>query len=381
MLPTQPITPAPTNRMLHTIRYGRHFDDFVPGAIYQHPWDVTIDEGMLALFAASFQDALPTYASRRVATNLGFPDRPVHPIVLLNLGLSFSVHDVSEQAIAHLAYLSVRFPNACFPGDSVCAASSVIGMRPVSTGDKGVVHVRTELRNQNEQVVCSFERKALVRAGHLQNRPRQEEPAVREAMPFQDKLGRAPTNLLGPLPPHPTPGTFPTFWEDFAVGDVYAHEVGRTVSEAEHMQIATLCRNSHPLHFDEHYCQKHSFAKTRVVFGGVVLAWVLALSSRDIVGNAVWDMGLDDGAHPGGVFAGDTLYAASLVQATEEHGPDAGLVTLRTVGVKNLPARVLIERGDDLFTPEFGKTSGRVVEKVVEITRTLLVRKRATRAR
>jgi len=91
-------------------------------------------------------------------------------------------------------------------------------------------------------------------------------------------------------------------------------------------------------------------------------------------------MGLDDGAHPGGVFAGDTLYAASLVQAKEEHGPDAGLVTLRTVGVKNTPARVLIERGEDLFTPELGKTSGRVVEKAVEITRTLLVRKRASRA-
>lgn len=366
--------------MLHSIRYGRHFDDFVPGAIYQHPWDVTIDEGMLALFAASFQDALPTYASRRVATNLGFPDRPVHPLVLLNLGLSFSVHDVSEQAIAHLAYLSVRFPNACFPGDSVCAASSVIGMRPVSTGDKGVVHVRTELRNQKELVVCSFERKALVRAGHLQGRPRQENPVVIQAPVFQDEPARAPANLLGPLPPLPGIGSFPTFWDDFTVGDVYAHEVGRTVSEAEHMQIATLCRNSHPLHFDEHYCQKHSFAKTRVVFGGVVLAWVLALSSRDVAGNAVWDMGLDDGAHPGGVFAGDTLYAASLVQAKEDHGPDAGVVTLRTVGVKNTPARVLIERGEDLFTPELGKSSGRVVEKAVEITRTLLVRKRASRA-
>ena len=107
--------------MLHTIRYGRHYDDFVPGVVYEHPWEVTIDEGMLAFFAASFQDAIPTYASKRVAQILGFPDRPVHPLVLLNLGLSFSVHDVSEQAIAHLAYLSVRFPNACFPGDSVYA--------------------------------------------------------------------------------------------------------------------------------------------------------------------------------------------------------------------------------------------------------------------
>ena len=363
--------------MLHTIRYGRHYDDFVPGAVYQHPWDVTIDEGMLALFAASFQDAIPTYASRRVATNLGFADRPVHPLVLLNMGLSFSVHDVSEQAIAHLAYLSVRFPNACFPGDSVNASSIVIGMRPVSTGEKGVVHVRTELRNQKSEVVCSFERKALVRAGNLAERPRQDQRIVLASEPVHEEPARAPALLLGQLPPHPGLGTFPTYWDDFSVGDVYAHEVGRTVSEAEHMQLATLCRNSHPLHFDERYCQKHSFAKTRVVFGGLVLAWALALTSRDTAGNAVWDFGLDDGAHPSGVLAGDTLYAASLVLAKEDRGPDAGLVTLRIVGVKNTPARVLIERGADLFTPELGKSSGRVTEKAVEITRTLLVRKRA----
>ena len=185
-----------TIRMLHAIRYGRHYDDFVPGAIYQHPWEVTVDEGMLALFAASFQDAIPTYASRRVATNLGFSDRPIHPLVLLNLGLSFSVHDVSEQAIAHLAYLVVRFPNACFPGDSVSASSCVIGMRPVSTGEKGVVHVRTELRNQNGVVVCSFERKALVRAGHLAERPPQEHPTVVDINEVrQDEPPRAPSNF------------------------------------------------------------------------------------------------------------------------------------------------------------------------------------------
>ncbi len=33
--------------MLHTIRYGRRYDDFVTGAVYGHPWEVTIDEGVL----------------------------------------------------------------------------------------------------------------------------------------------------------------------------------------------------------------------------------------------------------------------------------------------------------------------------------------------
>ncbi len=367
--------------MLHTIRYGRLFDDFVPGAIYAHPWEVTIDEGMLAFFAASFQDAIPTYASRRAAQELGLRDRPVHPLLLLNLGLSFSVHDVSEQAIAHLGYMDVRFPNACYPGDTVVASSRVIGMRPVSTGDKGVVHVRTEVENQDGEVVCSFERKVLVRVGHVAERP--AIVAVGEEVALAS-VARAPASLLGGLGglgglgdwPPPGRAVFPTFWDDFEVGDVYAHQAGRTVSEAEHMQLTTLLRNSHPMHVDERYCQKSSFAKTRVVFGGLVLAWVLSLSSRDTAGNAVWDLGLDEGAHPSGVLAGDTLYAASSVVAKEERGKHAGIVVLRVIGLKNTPARVLLERGADLFSPELGKTEGRVPEKAVEITRTLLVRRR-----
>ncbi len=119
-----------------------------------------------------------------------------------------------------------------------------------------------------------------------------------------------------------------------------------------------------------------AFAKTRVVYGGLVLSWVLSLASRDTAGNAVWDLGLDDGAHPSGVLAGDTLYAATLVVAKEPRGPHAGSVTLRIVGLKNTPARPLLDKGMDLFTPELGKTTGKVTEKVVEITRTLLVRRR-----
>jgi 2-methylfumaryl-CoA hydratase len=360
--------------MIHTPRHGRHIDDFVPGAVYAHPWDVTIDEGMLAFFAASFQDATPTYASRAAAVALGLRDRPVHPILLLNLGLSFSVHDVSERAIAHLAYIDARFPNACYPGDTVRASSRVIGVKPVSTGDKGVVHVRTQLVTEAGVLVCSFERKALVRAGRVSGRPADPPHAV---VQHEEAPAHAPSVLLGELPPSERQGGFPTFWEDFTVGDVIVHDTGRTVSESEHMQLTTLVRNSHPLHVDEQYCQTGSFAKARVVYGGLVLAWVLALTSRDTAGNAVWDLGLDEGAHPSGVLAGDTLFAATKVLAKVPHGRNAGSVMLRIIGLKNAHALGLLERGMDLFSPELGKAEAqRVKEKVVEITRTLLVRRR-----
>jgi 2-methylfumaryl-CoA hydratase len=361
--------------MIHEPRYGRLLDDFVPGDVYAHPWEVTVDDGMIALFAASFQDAIPTYASRAAARALGFADRPVSPLLLLNLGLSFSVHDVSERAIAHLAYIDARFPEACYSRDTVRASSRVIAVKPVSSGDKGVVHVRTALVTDRGKLVCSFERKALVRSGKSSGRP--ADPPHDEVVPSDDPP-RLPAELRGEIAPPVRRGGFPVFWEDLEVGDVIVHAGGRTVSEAEHMALTTLARNSHPLHLDEHYCKTNSFARTRVVYGGLVLSWVLALTSRDTAGNAIWDLGLDDGAHPSGVLAGDTLFAATKVLAKEPLGPRAGKVTLRVVGLKNTPARPLLDKGLDLFTPELGKTDGKVAEKVVEITRTLLVRRRGS---
>lgn len=366
--------------MLHTPRYGRCLDDFEANAIYAHPWELTLDEGMLALFYASFQDALPTYASVSFARALGFRTRPVHPLLLLNLGIGFSVHDVSEQAIANIAYIGVHFPNACYVGDTVSARSCVVGIKPVSAGNKGVVHVRTELVNQDDAPVCVFERKALVRGGKNTQRPSAPPAFMGEGARMSLDAGRRyPAPLEERRGAIQKPGLFPMFYEDFTVGDVIAHEVGRTVSEAEHMQLTTLTRNSHPLHFDERYCQNGgSFAKTRVVFGGLVLSWVLSLSSRDTAGNAVWDEWLSEGAHPGGVVAGDTLFAASKVLSKEDIHEGLGRVTLRVVGLTNMPVKQWLEHRSeaDLFSAELGKADGKVKEKVVEITRTLLMRKR-----
>lgn len=355
-------------------RYGRKLDDFKAGETYAHPWDVTIDDGMIALFSACFLDATPTYASRAHAKALGFRDRPVHPLLLLNLGLSFSVHDVSEQAIAHLAYLDVRFPESCHVGDSVTASSKVLGVKPTSRGDKGVVHVRTLLQNEDGKIVCAFERKALVPAGKVEGRP--EEPPYRSSQPNIEELPRLPSPLRSGHISMPTrQGGFGGFFEDYHVGDIFAHDVGKTIGESEHMQMTYLVRNSHPLHFDEHYSKENSFAKTRIVYGGLVLSWVLSLASRDTTGNAIWDMGLDQGAHPSGVMAGDTLYAASQVLSKEDRG-NYGTVTFRVVGVKNVRSADLLAKGVDLFTPELGKKEGAVKEKVVEITRTVAMRKR-----
>ena len=360
-------------------KYGRLLDDFRIGDVYHHPWEVTIDDGLLAMFAASFLDPNPLYSSRRFARDLGFRDRVVHPLVLLNLALSFSVHDISEQAIAHLAYIDLKFPNAVYSGDTLSAFSEIFGVRISETKpDRGVVHLRTTGVNQDGLVVVSFERKALIPAGKLEGRAHPGVPPLnrdtKQSASDRHRQESAPSSLppelCGEFNVPAWPGRPLGLFEDFETGDVILHSIGHTVGESEHMQLTLLTRNSHPLHFDEVYCRERSFMKTRVVEGGLVFAWAASLASRDTTANALWEIGYDKGSHPNPVLGGDTLYAASLVLEKREHNDRAGSVRFKLVSVKNDAPATLLHRRVDLFEGKFD-------QKVFEIEREVLLPKRA----
>lgn len=365
-------------------KYGRLLEDFKVGDVYHHPWEVTIDDGMLAMFAASFLDPNPLYSSRRFARDLGFHDRVVHPLVLLNLALSFTVHDISEQAIAHLAYIDLKFPNAAYSGDALSVHSEILGVRvSESKPDRGVVHLRTTGVNQDGVVVVTLERKALIPTGKLEGRAHPErvrgatettesgsDSSSSEADSEEHRLKSAPQELGGEIKTPAWPGRPRGLFEDFDEGDVILHSIGHTVGESEHMQLTILTRNSHPLHFDEVYCREHSFTKTRVVEGGLVFAWAASLASRDTTANGLWELGYDSGSHPAPVLAGDTLYAASRVVEKRDHNQQAGIVRFKLIAVKNETPSSLIRRGVDLFEGKFD-------QRVFEIERAVLLPKRA----
>jgi len=364
-------------------KYGRLLDDFQVGDVYHHPWEVTIDDGMLALFAASFLDPNPLYSSRRFAQELGFKDRAVHPLVMLNLALSFTVHDISEQAIAHLAYIDLKFPHAAHSGDTLSVYSEILGIRvSESKPDRGVVHLRTTGVNQDGVVVVTFERKALIPTGKLEGRAHpdavvdgSDTPESRSDFSPSDANTRHRLHSTLPTLPSELAGAIKTpEWlgrprglvEDFEVGDVILHSIGHTVGESEHMQLTILTRNSHPLHFDEVYCRERSFTKTRVVEGGLVFAWAASLASRDTTANALWELGYDKGSHPNPVLGGDTLYAASRVIEKQNRDDQTGIVRFKLVAIKNERPATLIAAGLDLF-------DGRFDQKVFEIERTILI--------
>ena len=145
------------------------------------------------------------------------------------------------------------------------------------------------------------------------------------------------------------------FYEDLEVGETIVHPRGRTVSD-EHMMWTNFVLNTAQLHFNQKMCDDSpstTFNGRRVVYGGIVFAFVAGLASEETEENALAQLSYDEGRHLNPVFAGDTLFAEStIVSKTDSGQKNAGIVKILLRG-KN-------QRG----------------EIVLEITRELLVAKR-----
>ena len=152
-------------------------------------------------------------------------------------------------------------------------------------------------------------------------------------------------------------------YEDFTVGETIVHPRGRTVSD-EHMMWTNFVLNTAQLHFNQKMCDDSpgtTFNGRRVVYGGIVFAFVAGLASEETEENALAQLSYDEGRHLNPVFAGDTLFAESTVVSKTED--DRRLVNYPNAGVVKILLRGKNQRG----------------EIVLEITRELAVLKREFR--
>jgi acyl dehydratase len=124
------------------------------------------------------------------------------------------------------------------------------------------------------------------------------------------------------------------YFEDFAVGDVYQHRRGRTITEVDNSWFTQLTLNTNQMHYNAHYAEASTFGRL-LVNSGFTVALVLGLTVQDVSENAIANLGWEDIrlTHP--VFVGDTLYAESLVTDVRESAsrPYAGIVTCVSRGL------------------------------------------------
>lgn len=125
------------------------------------------------------------------------------------------------------------------------------------------------------------------------------------------------------------------YFEQFDVGQVFEHEIRRTVTEADNVWFCGATYNPAQIHIDAEYCKSTEFGQP-LVNSIFTLGLVVGLTVQDTtLGTTVANLGFTDIVFPKPVFAGDTIRAVTTVKDIRESKsrPNAGIVTFLHEGV------------------------------------------------
>lgn len=149
-------------------RFGRYYEDFNVGDIYEHRPGRTITETDNTWFTLLTMNTHPMHFDEEYAKHSEFGKTIVCSPLTVAIMVGQSVTDVSQKAIANLGWTDIKMTHPVFAGDTLTSESEVLGMRESkSRSDAGIVTVKTRGYNQHGTLVSEFERTILVaRKGH-----------------------------------------------------------------------------------------------------------------------------------------------------------------------------------------------------------------------
>lgn len=324
---------------------GNFFEDFALGQELVHSSPRTLTTGDAALYTALYGPRFALTSGATFAASMGMERMPLDPLIVFHTVFGKTVPEVSLNAVANLGYAACRFTAPVFPGDTLAARSTVVGLKANRDGRTGVVYVHTTGTNQDGIGVLDYVRWVMVR---------RREPAGSDASPVVPQLPTAvaaeelvvPAGLTG-VGYDPELAGGPHLWEDYEVGERIDHVDAMTVEEAEHMTATRLWHNTAKVHFNQHVEKDGRFGR-RIVYGGHVISIARALSFNGLA-NAQTILAINAGTHANPTFAGDTIYAWSeVLEKVELPGrADVGGLRTRLVAAKDLACSSHPLRGDD----------------------------------
>ncbi|MFC3173655.1 MaoC family dehydratase [Novosphingobium bradum] len=325
-----------TERYVHTPPEGNFFEDFAIGRQFLHPTPRTITEGDASLYIALTGARQPLPCSQPLAMAMGYRAAPLDDGLLFNMAFGKTVSDISANAVANLGYADLRFLEPVHAGDTLTARSEVIGLRPTSSGDNGVVYVRSSAFNQHGRPVLTWIRWVLVHA-------RARGGAVGEAVVPDLPERVEPADLRVPAITVDVAALVRAsgaarLWDDYAIGQRIDHAAGMTLDETDHTLATRLYQNGAKVHFDAQMMASTPHGR-RLVYGGHVISVCRALAFEGLE-NVIGMLAINGGSHRAPTFAGDTLYCFTEVldKFALPGRADLGGLRLRLVGIKNRPA-------------------------------------------
>ena len=314
---------------------GRFFEDFRLGETLAHATPRTLTDGDAALYMALHAPRQAPFSSAAFAAACGVSPAPLNPWLVFHTVFGKTVPDVSLNAVANLGYAEGRWLAPVHAGDTLSAASEVIGLKATSKGDAGVVYVRTTGVNGRGDAVLSYVRWVLVRKRDRDApNPPEHVPPLAAAVAAADL--RPPPGLDFTRYDWAAGGA-PHAWDDYAGGERIDHVAGMAVEEAEAQMATRLYQNTAKVHFNA-WERARDPSGRRLVYGGVVISTAAALAF-DGLQNAGWVLALNGGRHANPFFAGRTVFAWSEVldRAVLDAERRVGALRLRLVATADRP--------------------------------------------
>mgnify|MGYP001173005447 FL=1 len=148
--------------------YGRYYEDFVVGNIYEHRPGRTITQTDNIWFSLLTMNQHPLHIDEEFGKGTEFGKTLVLSPLTVSLMVGMSVSDISQKAIANLGWTDIVLPHPLYVGDTLYAESEVLEKRESkSRPNDGIVTVQTTGKNQDGTIVASYKRSALIpKKGH-----------------------------------------------------------------------------------------------------------------------------------------------------------------------------------------------------------------------
>ena len=151
-------------------RFGRYYEDFQLGDIYEHRPNRTLTETDNTWFTLLTMNTHLMHFDAEYAKHSEFGKCIICSPLTVAVLVGMSVTDVSQKAIANMGWTDIKMTHPLFAGDTLSGESEVLSKRESkSRPNAGLVTVKTRGFNQDGTLVCEFERTMLIAKRGFEN--------------------------------------------------------------------------------------------------------------------------------------------------------------------------------------------------------------------
>ncbi|UCV23659.1 MaoC family dehydratase [Ferribacterium limneticum] len=118
------------------------------------------------------------------------------------------------------------------------------------------------------------------------------------------------------------------YFEQFEIGQVFRHDIRRTLTESDNVFFSCMTHNPAAIHIDAEYAKGTEFGRP-LMNSAFTLGLMVGISVGDTtLGTTVANLGWDEVRFPKPLFAGDTIHVETTVleKRPSKSRPDNGVV-------------------------------------------------------